>query len=103
MDDDSQKYVDCSEDFDVEEVTDASDEPSDIVNGGTIEDWRMLEFTEKIQARPYIAGVVLSTWSIAVIASIIKLLIAGNFLFAVPPALISVPLCIVLKYYFSSG
>ncbi|SRR6266446_2739461 len=97
------KQVDSLESFDVEEVTDTSDETENIVHGGAVEDWKTLEFAEKVKVRPYITGVVLSTWAIAIVASVIRLLITGNFLLAVPPVLISVPLYIVLKYYFSSG
>lgn len=97
------KRFDSLENFDVKEVTDTSDEAENVVNGGVVEGWRPLEFAEKAKARPYITRVVLSTWSIAIVASAIRLLIAGDFLLAVPPVLISVPLCIVLKYYFSSG
>ena len=97
------RQVDSLENFDVEEVAVISDETEDIVHGGAVEDWKALEFTEKGKARPYITGVVLSTWTIAVVVSIIRLLITGNFLLAVPPVLISVPLYIVLRYYFSSG
>ena len=97
------EQVESPESFDVEEVADTSDKVDDIVNGGAIEDWRALEFAEKVKARPYITGIVLSTWAIAIVASVIRLLITGNFLLAVPPVLISVPLYIVLRYYFSSG
>ncbi len=97
------KQVDSLENLDVEEVTDASSEAENIVHGGVVEDWKALEFAEKVKARPYITGVVLSTWAVAVVVSVIRLLITGNFLLAVPPVLISVPLYIVLRYYFSSG
>ena len=88
------------ENFDVEEALDHYDEDNNIVNGGYVEEW---ELSEKNVARPYITGVILSVWTISVIASALRLLLTGDFLLTVPPALISVPLCTILKFYYGSG
>ncbi len=87
--------------LDVNEVTDASDEAENVTDYVSVNEWQAKELTEKARLRPYLAGVVLSTWSVTIMASIIKLLIGGTFLLAVPSILISVPVCIVLRYYFS--
>ncbi len=95
------EQFDRSEDFDLDEVTDTSDEADSIIDGGLVGYWSARELAEKAKVRPYIAGIILSTWSVTIIASIFKSLISGTFLLAVPSILISVPVCIVLRYYFS--
>ena len=91
------------EDFDVEEAFDTSDEADDVVFAGTVRPWEMQEYSEKAKARPYITGVVLSTWSISVIASALRFLLTSDFLLFIPPALIAVPLYLVLRFYYKSG
>ena len=94
---------DLPEDFDVEEALNDYDEENDIVDGGPVEVWESQELSEKVGARPYITGVKVSVWAISVIASALRLLLTGDFLLTVPPALISVPLYTVLKFYYESG
>lgn len=103
MEESHRQDFDLPEDFDIKEVSNALDEANDVVYAGTVETWKMLEFAEKAKARPYITGIVLSVWAISIIGSAFRLLITGNFLLIIPPALISVPLYIVLKFYFWSG
>jgi hypothetical protein len=91
------------ENFDVEEVSNASDEANDVVFAGIVETWELLELSEKAKLRPYIAGTVISIWAISLIASALRLLSTGSFLLLVPAAIILVPLYIVLKFYFKSG
>lgn len=94
---------DLPEDFDIEEVSNASDEASDALYEGTVDTWKMLEFAEKAKVRPYITGIVLSAWAFGILASALRFMITGNYLLIIPPALISVPLYIILKFYFRSG
>src|SRR5258708_4162705 len=103
MAEDAWQDFDPEEDFDVKEVSDASDEADDVVLAGTVRPWEMLEYSEKAKARPYITGIVLSTWSISVIASALRLLFTGNLLLFVPPVLIAAPLYLILRFYYRSG
>ena len=91
------------EDFDINEVSDVSDQADAIVFAGTVGSWEMQEYSEKAKARPYITGIVLSTWSISVIASALRFLLTSDFLLFIPPALIAVPLYLVLRFYYKSG
>ncbi len=103
MENDYQNEGSLPQDIDVEEVSDASDEANTVVYAGHVETWEILQFAEKAKARPYITGIVISIWTIGVIASAIKMFLTGNLLLLVPPALISVPMYIVLRFYFRSG
>jgi hypothetical protein len=98
-------------DFDIEAVPAASDEEQDILhlgpvntwNRGTLNKWKEEEHKEKAKARPYISIIVISVWAVCISVSVFKALITGNFLLIIPPALISVPLYIILRFYFTSG
>ena len=103
MEESDHQEIDLPEDFDVEEVTPTSNEAKEIVHAGTVENWRMLEFAEKAKFRPYIARIIIWVVAAGIIASALRFLITGNFLLILPPALISAPLYIILKYYFRSG
>jgi hypothetical protein len=98
-----QEEGDLPQDFDVEEVSDASDEADTVVYAGHVEPWEIVQFAEKAKARSYITGIVISIWAIGIIASAIKMFLTGNLLLLVPPALVSVPMYIVLRFYFRSG
>ncbi len=98
-----QEEIELPQDFDIEEVPTASNEATEIVHAGTVEIWRMLEFAEKAKIRPYITSIIISVWAAGIIASALRFLITGNFLLILPPALISAPLYIILKFYFRSG
>src|SRR2546421_2777442 len=98
-----QQEIDLPENFDIKEVSNASDEANEVVHAGTVETWKMQELLEKTKVRPYIASTVISIWAIDLIVSAIRLLITGNFLLIVPSAIISVPLYIILRFYFRSG
>ncbi|SRR6266567_2307864 len=103
MENDFQEEGDLPLDFDVEEVSDATDEADTVAYAGHVETWETLQFAEKAKARPYITGVVISIWAIGIIGSALKMFLTGNLLLLVPPALISVPMYIVLRFYFRSG
>ena len=105
MDKDHGQEVDPSapKSFDIEEVSKASDEANDVVYAGIVETWKMQELLEKAKVRPYIAGTVISIWAIDLIVSAIRFFITGNFLLIIPSAIISVPLYIILRFYFRSG
>src|SRR5260221_13828774 len=103
MEENPHQEIELPQDFDIEEAPTASNEATEIVYAGTVESWRMLEFAEKAKIRPYITGIILSVWVIGIIASALRFLITGNFLLILPPALISAPLYIILKFYFRSG
>lgn len=90
-------------DFDVEAPSNASDETQNTVYAGTVEAWERLELSEKAKARPYITGIVVSTWTVSVIICVLRVLITGNLMFTIPQALFTVPLYIVLRFYFRSG
>jgi len=95
--------IELPEDFDIDEVPPASNEATEIVHYGTVEIWRIHEFAEKAKVRPYITSIIISVWAAGIIASALRFLITGNFLLILPPAFISAPLYIILKYYFRSG
>ena len=89
--------------FDVDEVSNDSDGVNHVIYAGTIEMWKMQEFSERAKVRPYITGIVMSIWGISLIASALRLLITGDFLPIIPLAAISPPLYIILRFYFRSG
>ena len=103
MQDESQHEIDLPEDFDITEVANIPDRTDSIINAGNIKDWRMLEFSEKTKARPFITGIIVTVWGVGIVMSAIRFLITGNFLLVIPPALISAPLYIVLRFYYRSG
>lgn len=78
-------------------------EQEHVIYGGIVEEWKALEFSERKKARPYLVSIVVVVWAISVIASAFRLVVAGNVLLAIPPALVSVPLNTVLKFYFKGG
>jgi uncharacterized membrane protein len=95
---DSQK-ISLPKNLDIEEVLDTSDEDHEIY-AGNVETWSPQDLLEKSKLRPYIAITVVSVWTASVIASAIKFLLTGDFLLAVPSTAITVPLCIILGFYF---
>lgn len=103
MDRDNQEEIDSPKNFDLEEASNASNESDNVVYAGTVEMWKLQELSEKAKLRPYITCTVISVWAISLIASALRLLSTGNFLLLVPAAIILVPLCIVLRFYFRGG
>lgn len=91
------------QDFDINEVPKASEEAKKVLFAGTVETWKTRELEEKAKARPYISRIVIGVWAIGIIISALRLLITGDFLLVIPPTLISVPLYIILRFYFKSG
>ncbi len=106
MPENTQKEPYLSEDFDITESTE-DPEPGagaeHIVHAGEIDVWETLEFSERAKTSPYITIIITSTWVIVTGLSIIHSLTTGNFLLLIPPAFITVPLCIVLRFYFRGG
>ena len=105
MEKDHKQEVDlpAPKDFDIEEVPNTSNEAKEVPYFGIVEIWKWQEFSEKAKVRPYIAGAVISIWIIDLIASAIRMLIIGNFLLIIPFVIISVPLYMILRFYFRSG
>src|SRR6266851_3557498 len=103
MQSESHYEISLSEDFDIAEVTNIPDETDNVVDAGNIEDWKLLELSEKAKARPFITGIIVSVWTVGIVMSAIRFLMTGNFLLVIPPALISAPLYMVLKFYYRSG
>ena len=95
--------IEPAKDFDISEVSPASYDVTEVIDAGTVEPWRMLEYVEKAKVRPYITGIVLSVWVTSIVASAIRFLITGNFLLIIPSALLCGPLYILMKFYFRSG
>src|ERR1700730_4653314 len=95
--------ISLPEDFDIVEVANVPDETDSVVDAGNIKNWKMLELSEKAKARPFITGIIVTVWGVGIVMSAIRFLITGNFLLVIPPALISAPLYIVLRFYYRSG
>ena len=103
MQHESHYEIGLPQDFDIAEVANVPDETDNVVDAGNIEDWKLLELSEKAKARPFITGIIVSVWAIDIVMSAIRFLITGDLLLAIPPALISAPLYIVLRFYYRSG
>ena len=88
--------------FDVDEVTIASPRSSEVIHAGIVRGWEQLEI-ERAKLRPFITGIVLSTWVGVIVVSALKYVATGDFLLFTPSALITVPLYLVLKFYYRSG
>lgn len=99
MEEENWQEANLPEELDVEDVKDPSEE-TDIVYAGNIEEWKLLEFSEKARMRPYITSAVILVWTIGIMISAVNFLKTGNFLLFTPPALITYPLYIVLKFYY---
>jgi hypothetical protein len=103
MQNESHNEISLPEDFDITEVAHIPVETNNIIDAGNIEDWKRLELSEKAKARPFITGIIVSVWAAGRVVSAIRFLITGNFLLVIPPALISAPLYIILRFYYRSG
>lgn len=94
---------DLPEGFEVDEVNaSSSEEEQDVVDAGYVGIWEQLIFAEKVRVRPYLSSIVISVWAICAIASLIRFIMTGDFLFLGSPALLLAPLNRVLKFYFKS-
>jgi hypothetical protein len=103
MQDKSHYEIGLPEDFDIAEVANVPDERNNVIDAGNIEDWKTSEFSEKAKTRPFITGIIVSVWAIGIVMSAIDSLVRGNVLLLIPPALISAPLYMVLRFYYRSG
>ena len=96
----SQKKLPDLQPFDVEEVHPKEYEEN-VSSSGKIEDWReKLEFLEKKKIRGYITGAVVTLWTSFALICIIRFAFTGDALPLVAPALLSQPLCVILKFYY---
>lgn len=97
--------VELPKNFDIKDVEDSSNhEEGNLEKAGSIEIWKRLKFNEKAKARPFITGIVLLVWFTWVIVGLVRLVITGEtFLLITSPALLSVPVYRIVKFYFSDG
>ena len=100
MEEELSTRLELPKDFDIDDAP-LEDEDASQLQGGSIEIWTP-DYSEKRKVRPYIAGIIVIVWGIGVIASAVRAFIAGDVLIIVPPAIITVPLMAVLKFYFRS-
>ncbi len=95
--------LDLPKDFDVEESDGSSNkEEHDIVNAGYVETWQQLVFFEKARVRSNITRIVITVWAICTTVSLIRFIMTGDVILLGSPALLMVPLQVVLKFYFKS-
>jgi hypothetical protein len=101
MDKGSSQDFGLPEDFDIEEITNTSDEEEEtVVIAGVVETWERLQ-VEKAKTRPYITGTVIVVWIICTIAGLIRWGTAGDIsLLISSPVLLIFPLRQVLSFYF---
>lgn len=87
---------------DIEEAsTDSDKEDTNVVHAGNVEVWKRLSFNEKAKARPFITSIVLLLWVICTVAGVMRWVGVGDItLLAISPALIIVPVGVVLKFYY---
>jgi hypothetical protein len=102
MNNNSSQDLSHCKDFDIEEVTETSnDEEKNVVNACEIETWERLQ-VEKAKARPYITGIVISLWILCIITGLIRWDTTGDSSFLIcSPVLLILPLRNVLKFYFT--
>jgi hypothetical protein len=86
--------------FDIREVQ-PEEEEEDPENAGSIEDWKeQLELLEKAKARTFITKAVVALWASYAVVCVAKFAFTGDAFPLVAPALLSEPLCIILRYYY---
>lgn len=87
--------------FDVEEA-DREVVEKQLVYAGEIREWwkQDQKSIEKAKARPFIATVVIVIWVLVLVATAIRSFVTGDFLILIPPTIISIPLTIILQFYF---
>ncbi len=79
------------------------------INAGEVEDWKNqvkhwehLEFSEKARTRSYITLIILLLWGAWIITGLVRFIITGDFsVLITSPALLSIPLYQILKYYYT--
>lgn len=93
---------------DIEEVEVECDE--DVVNLGEVVLWdlsevyeRLMLASEKAKVRLYITGIVVSLWIICTGLCLFRLILTGELALVGLPTLISVPMAIILRFYYRSG
>lgn len=86
--------------FDIREVQpeEYEEDPEDT---GSIEDWKeQLELLEKAKARTFITKTVVALWASYAVVCVAKFALTGDAFPLVAPALLSEPLCIILRHYY---
>jgi hypothetical protein len=83
---------------------------NDVVNFGEITSWELSEVyeqlllaSEKAKIRRYVTGIVVSLWTICTSVCLIRLILTGDLTLIGLPTLISIPMAIILKFYYRSG
>jgi hypothetical protein len=99
---DYEQALSLQQNFNIDEVPPSDgDEDESIVNGGSIEIWTP-DYAEEKKLRPFIATIIVIVWGIGIIASAVRAFMTGDVLIVVPPAVITVPLMTVLRFYFGN-
>lgn len=88
--------------FDIDD-TPLEDEYEGATRAGSIEIWTPdYSDSERRKLRPYITATIVVVWGMSMIASAVRGFMTGDAFIVVPPAIITLPLMTILKFYFRS-
>ncbi len=82
----------------------------DVVNLGEVGSWELSEVyeqvllaSEKAKVRSYVTCIVVTAWAICSGVCLLRLILTGDFALIGLPTLVTIPMSIILRFYYKSG
>ena len=95
------EFIDNLKEFDIQEVENTSDDEGvEVEDGGVVDLGRHLDSSEKSHMRRYITYHIMSISTVWVLIGLIQLLLTGNSFLLAASMPMSIPLLVIIRYYF---